>query len=225
MFSSLVNITFFVMLVTFFTGSASANIIQLSNTSELSSSGSNISFVGSDGSSYGTRATFSSSDNDLTITGNSLSGFVVGSDYYYSAFPDNTSILYGYAYNTSTGPLVLDFSQAVSEVGFAIESAHQGFGAYALNFTAYNGSQALGTYNVAGVFPDTLAFLGLEAVGGDEITRLQLNAPSGYEIALGSVEFVNAGTIAKVSEPSAVFLFGLGLLALLGFSYPKRSFI
>ncbi|WP_097459095.1 PEP-CTERM sorting domain-containing protein [Mangrovitalea sediminis] len=215
----------FIVLGVLLAQSAQASLIQLFSTNNLSPSDTIFSFAGTDGESFGASAQFSDASNTLRVTGGDLTGFVVGSDYLFTAFPDNTPILYGYD-PIAISPLTLSFSHGISEVGFEIESASYGFGAYSLNFTAFNGSQALGSFDVSGDFPNSLGFLGIDASGGDQITSLTLNAPTGYEIALGAVQFANAGSggTTAVSEPSTVALMGLGLLGLISLRFRPKFF-
>jgi len=65
---------------------------------------------------------FSAGGNTLTFSNET--GFEVvqaGSNYFNTAFSNGTQILYGAGFNGSGGPVTIDFSTAVSQVGLNLE--------------------------------------------------------------------------------------------------------
>jgi hypothetical protein len=207
---------------------ADAGLLQLTAPSDLQSTDTTLVYPDADGSIYSNTASYTVGGNTLTLTTNDgLARYVVGTDYFLTAFPNGTPILAsGLPY--SANPMgTLSFSTGVSELGFNFEDAN--FGSYTATFTAYDGISALGTFSASGTDPTSLSFVGVAATGGQVITSLQLSDNVGNAFTFGPISFgASAGTggnPSSVPEPSSLLLFALGLFGLLAACFGRRRSI
>lgn len=198
-----------------FISNAQAALIQLTSPAGLQASDTTLVYPDADGSSYSGSVSYSAGGNQLTIsTGQTLTRYVVGTDYSVTAFANGTPILSsGYVFANNPGG-TLSFSSGVSELGFTFEDAN--YGDYTAAFTAYDGTRALGTYTANGNDYLSLAFIGVAATGGDLITRLDLSDNAGNAFTFGPISFAtgtagNGGSPAQVPEPASLILAMLGL--------------
>lgn len=197
---------------------AEAGLIQLTAPSNLQPSDTMLVYPDGDGSTYTNSVSYAAGGNTLTITTNdTLARYLVGTDYFGTAFANGTSILSsGYAFGTNP-PGTLSFATGVNELGFNFEDAN--FGDYTATFTAYDGTTALGTYTASGNDNATLGFVGVAATGGDLITSLQISDNVGNAFTFGPISYGvaaggNGGNPPTIPEPPSLALIGLGLVGL-----------
>jgi hypothetical protein len=191
---------------------AYAGSIQITSSAGLSASDTTLNFSGTQSTELGTPVAFGAGGNTLTFS--NTGGFEVvqaGTSYFDTAFATGTTILYGDGYFGSGGPLTIDFSSPVGQVGLNVEEFADG--PYTITFSAYDGSTLLGTFTSSGSDPDggfasTLSFEGVQATDGSEITSLVLSDSDGDDLGLGPISYA-----AATPEPGT---FGLLLTGLAG---------
>jgi hypothetical protein len=167
---------------------------------------------------------FSAGGNTLTFSNET--GFEVvqaGSNYFNTAFSNGTQILYGAGFNGSGGPVTIDFSTAVSQVGLNLEEFADG--PYTVTFSAYDGATWLGTYTANGIDPDggfasELSFEGVQATDGYDITSLVLSDANGDNLGIGPITYAAASV---TPEPGSFGLLLTGLAGL-GEMVRRRTF-
>ncbi len=127
---------------------------------------------------------------------------------------DGTAFVF---YDYFNGQGQIDFSQGVNAVGFTAKLDLTGGGGLVPEhfiFTAFDGATALGTYTVtADNNQGPGAFLGVQAINGNTITRLNItgynnesgplngNPPGPFPFVIGPVAF-----LAPVPEPGSIAL-------------------
>lgn len=122
----------------------------------------------------------------------------------------------------SNGPLQIDFSSGVGAFGLQVQSA--GIDQETFTFSTFNGGALVGTYTTP-QFDNTQGngksvFLGAQATGGDQFTRVVISSVSfaggAQQATSNDFYFASLGTQpAAVPEASSVISFGM-VLALLG---------
>lgn len=196
-------------------GSARANAgsFQISSPAGLSPSDTTLDFFGPQATEFSPPVAFVTGGNTLTFSNtNGFEELQAGSNYFNTAFPNGAVILYGNGFFGSGGPVTIDFSDPVGQVGLNIEEFADG--PYTVIFSAYDGSNLLGTFNASGSDPDggfdsVLSFEGVQATGGDEITSLVLNDGNGNNLGLGPITYG-----AATPEPGTFCLLLTGLAGL-----------
>ncbi|MGO9335990.1 MAG: hypothetical protein ACLPY1_00640 [Terracidiphilus sp.] len=194
---------------------AYAGSLQIATPAGLSPTDTTLTFSGAQSTNLGTPVVFSAGGNNLTFS--NTNGFEVvqlGTTYFFSAFPNGTVILYGTGYLGKGGPVTIDFSSPVGQVGLNVEEFADG--PYTVTFSAYDGAALLGTYTANGSDPDggfasVLSFEGVEATGGDEITSLVLSDANGNNLGIGPVTY---GAASATPEPGTFGLLFTGLAGL-----------
>jgi hypothetical protein len=190
---------------------AQATVTQLSSPSELSSSDSTLSTFGTIGATASSPLSYSVGGNTLTFTDAGVFEFdQAGTNYFSTAFPDGTNVLYAAGFSGAGAPITLSFAKPITEFGFNAEEFN--FGPYTMYLTAYEGATSLGTFSADGDDPGSLSFLGLRASGGTSITSITISDNNGNNIGLGPVTF--GGTPTSVPEPGSLMMFGAGLIGL-----------
>lgn len=197
---------------------AHAGAIQLAGPTALSPSDAIFAYSDADGSAYANTVTYAAAGNTITIatSNNTLTRYTVGVDYFFSAFPNGTPILYYGDNFGANAPATLSFGAPVSEVGFNLEDAASGD--YTITFTAFNGVTALGTFTSSGNDPNSLGFVGVAATSGDAITRLGISDNRGNNLTFGPITF---GT--TIPEPGSLALIAVGLVGLVGMRRQRPS--
>lgn len=195
---------------------ANAESVQITSPAGLSAMDTTLNVSGTQGLNLGTPVAFSAGGNTLTFS--NTNGFEVvqaGNTYFNTSFPNGTEILYGNGFYGSGGPLTIDFSSPVGQVGLGVEEFANG--PYTITFSAYDGSMLLGTYTSSGSdpnggYPSALSFEGVQATDGYQITSLTLSDTNGDNLGLGPVTY---GAASVTPEPGS-FAFLLTGLAGLG---------
>lgn len=201
---------------------AYAGSIQISSPAGLSPSDATLIFSGTQSTNLGTPVAFGAGDNTLTFS--DTIGFEVvqaGVSYFGTAFSDGTTILYGGGEFGSGAPVTIDFSTPVAEVGLTLEE--YAVGPYTVTFSAYDGSNLLGTFTADGSDPEggyasILSFEGVQATNGDVITSLVLSDDNGNNLGLGPVSYGS-----PTPEPGTFGLLLTGLAGLGGAIRRKAS--
>ena len=195
---------------------AHAQSTQITSPAGLSPSDTTLTFSGPLGTNLGNPVNFAAGGNTLTFS--NTNGFEVdqaGSNYFNTAFANGTAILFGTGFEGSGGTATIDFSTAVSEVGFNAEEFADG--PYTMTFSAYDGATWLGTYTANGIDPDggfasELSFEGVQATDGYDITSIVLSDADGNNLGIGPISYAAASSVTP--EPSSFGLLFTGLAGL-----------
>jgi hypothetical protein len=113
----------------------------------------------------------------------------------------------GNAYQQESGPITIDFATGVTEVGFLAFPNFTGPPDFGFTLTAFNGATVLGTFSFDTFGTSGGIFLGVQATGGDVITRIVVNHTI-PDFAIGPVTF---GAPQAVPEPATLLLLSTGL--------------
>ena len=171
-----------------------------------------LGFAG-DGTSYTGPLSFSAGAETVSFStsAESFTTLTAGTNYFQTAYESGTTLLYGNGYSGSSGPLTISFSGGVQSVGFNAEDFN--YGDELFSFTAYDGNTELGNFTATGNDDMVLAFLGVAADPGYEITSLLVADNDGNNISVGPLSFVPEP--APTPEPASLALLATGLTTLL----------
>ena len=195
---------------------AHAGSIQLTSASQLSASDTTLTFPSSTSIvPVSSPVSYSAGGNTLTFSdaGSKFQLDQAGTNYFQTGFASGTEILYAAGSSGAAAPITIDFLNPVSQVGFNAEEF--AFGNENFTFSAFDNALLIGSFMATGNDPNSLAFLGLSATGGDAITSLVISDTQGNNIALGPIAF-GASSPSPVPEPSTLLLMGTGLFGLAG---------
>lgn len=195
---------------------AHAGSIQFTSASQLSASDTTLTFPSTSVSTpVSSPVSYSAGGNTLTFSdaGSKFELDQVGVTYFTSGFANGTEILYAAGFSGAAAPITIDFLNPVGQVGFNAEEFAGGNENF--TFSAFDNAVLIGSFMATGNDPNSLAFLGLSATGGDAITSLVVSDTQGNNIALGPIAF-GASSPSPVPEPSTMVLMGTGLFGLAG---------
>lgn len=198
---------------------AYATVTQLTSSSQLSPGDSTLSTFGPIGTTSSSPLTYSVGGNTLTFTDAGTFEFdQAGTNYFSTAFPNGTNILYAGGFSGAFAPITLSFANPITEFGFTAEDF--AFVNYTISFTAFDGATNLGTFSASGNDPNSLSFEGLMASGGTGITSIVIGDAAGNNIGLGPITF--GGTPHPVPEPGSLTMLAAGLLGILLACWERR---
>jgi hypothetical protein len=187
---------------------ARASAIQLTDASQLSGGGIVVTFpdllpnpFAFDLTAGGTTLTFSTPGVFSLIESDGVS----------FDFPAGTTLL---ANNLQSGPLTIQFSSGVQEVGLFAQSL--ALGDERFTFDVFNGASLLKSFAVGPAdnsgFPGVALFIGARATGTDLITQLTIGESFNNDFVIGPATFSEAAAAEPVPEPSSMLLLGSGLI-------------
>jgi hypothetical protein len=187
---------------------ARAGAIQLTDASQLSAGGSVVTFPGLLPNPFA----FDLTGGGMTLTFSTPGVFtVLDSDGSFD-FPAGTTLLVN---NLQSGPLTINFSTGVREVGLFAQSL--AFDSEAFTFNVLQGGSTLGTFGTAfadnSELPGMALFVGARGTDGDLITQLTINEFFNNDFVIGPVTFSEAIAAEPVPEPASLLLLGSGLIA------------
>ena len=202
---------------------AHAQFTQIQSASQLGSADTTLNFTG---------AGFVASPFTQTIGGNTLTFTAASGPFLYLQpsdgmnfdFAAGTNLLETTAGGGADGPLIIDFSQGVTEFGLSAQDFASDSEAFSV--VAYDGSAAIGGFSTNlvdnSMGAGTAQFLGGSVAPGQAITRLSISSVSSEagaanDFVVGPVSFA-----APVPEASSSVGFGI-LLALGGLAFAVRK--
>lgn len=188
---------------------ARAGAIQLTDASQLSAGGSVVTFPGLLSDPFG----FDLTGGGVTLTFSTLGIFtVLESDGVSFDFPAGTNLLVN---NLQSGPLTINFSTGVREVGLFAQSL--ALDTEAFTFSVLQGGSTLGTFETGFAdnsgLPGMALFVGARGTDGDLITQLTINEFFNNDFVIGPVAFSESIAAEPVPEPASLLLLGSGLIA------------
>jgi hypothetical protein len=132
-------------------------------------------------------------------------------------FAPDTKLLYTNGSDMGgLGPVSIDSNVGILEIAFQAQNFL--FGPEVFSLSAFNGNTPLGTFTFAGISAargdGSATFLGLQATGGDVITRLVIDSNT-HDFALGPIDPPD-----PAPEPAT---FGIVGVALLGIVLRRRN--
>ncbi len=194
---------------------AQAQLTQFGSASQLSGTDTTLNFVGAGF----VPSPFAQTAGGETLTFTATSGpllYLQPSDGMSFDFPTGTNLLETTAGGGADGPLILDFSQGVTEFGLSAQDFASDSEAFSV--VAYDGNSAVGGFSTDlvdnSMGAGTALFLGGSVAPGESITRLSISSVSSEpgaanDFLIGPVSFA-----APVPETSSSI--GLGVLLTLG---------
>jgi PEP-CTERM motif len=187
---------------------ARASAIQLVDASELSAGGTVVTYPGL----LSDPLVFDITAGAVTLTFSTPGLFsVLDSDGVSFDFAAGTTLLVN---NLQSGPLTINFSTGVREVGLFAQSL--AFDTEAFTFDVFHGAATPTTFSVGPAdnsgLPGVALFIGARATGGDLITQLTINEFFNNDFVIGPVTFGEAAAAEPVPEPTSLVLLGTGLV-------------
>jgi hypothetical protein len=187
---------------------ARASAIQLVDASELSAGGTVVTYPGLLSNPFA----FEITTGAVTLTFSTPGLFtVLDSDGLSFDFAAGTTLLMN---NLQSGPLTINFSTGIREVGLFAQSF--AFGTEAFTFDVFHGAAtptrfSAGPADNSGL-PGVALFIGARATGGDLITQLTIGESFDNDFVIGPITFAEAAAAEPVPEPTSLVLLGTGLL-------------
>jgi hypothetical protein len=187
---------------------ARASAIQLNSPSDLSAGGTVVTFPGVLSDPFAFDITASA----VTLTFSTPGLFtVMDSDGVSFDFAAGTTLLVN---NLQSGPLTINFSTGVREVGLFAQSF--AFDTEAFTFDVFHGAATPTAFSVGPAdnsgLPGVALFVGARATGGDLITQLTIGESFNNDFVIGPITFAKAAAAEPVPEPTSLVLLGTGLL-------------
>jgi hypothetical protein len=185
--------------------SAYAGAIQLTNVSDLTPGGTQITYP----TPIPDLFNFDLSAGGVTLNFSPGIFSVLDSDGLSFDFPAGTTLLL-----TQGGSLTIDFGAGVLEFGLFAQSL--AFDLETFTFDVFHGpaaptSFAAGPADNSGM-PGVALFLGSRATNGDLITQVVIGEAGNSDFAVGPITFSEPVAVETVPEPASLLLLGSGLI-------------